>query len=526
MQRNQRRPGRGERGGPTPGGNAGIERILAVVRRHGVQAWLVGGYVRDWLLGRQTFDLDLAVPEGAIPLARRLADAFGGSFFVLDEERDVARAILTDSAGNRLTVDVARLRQADLLDDLRLRDFTVNAMAMPLGQDAPARDVVVIDPFGGRADLARGLLRAVTDHAFRDDPVRMLRAVRQAAELNFEIEASTCDLIRRDAALVTGASAERVRDELMRIVAGPGSWRYLALLRDLSLLGQVLPEAAALIGVTQSPPHFQDVFDHSCSVLAHLEGLYALLWPDGAYRRPEPLPGDQILPLAEPQWHELAQVLDPYLDDLRAHLDLPVSGGHGRLACLSWAALAHDWGKPAMRSVDEGGRARFLEHDHWGTLLVQARAQALRMSAEEVAYIAHLVALHMRPGFLAHDYPPSRRALYRFFRDAGGTGPDCVLLSLADYAAIRAGHAEMDGWGRRLRTAALLLEVYFRERMHQVSPEPLLNGRQIMAAFGLKPGPHIGELLEGLREAQAVGEVTTVEQALAWLTERAGRAEM
>lgn len=524
MESKQRTSGRGERAGPIPVGDAGIERILAVVRRHSPQAWLVGGYVRDRLLGRPTYDLDLAVPEGAISLARRLADAFGGAFFTLDVKRDIARAILTDEAGNRLTVDVARLRQADLLDDLRLRDFTVNAMAMPLGEDAPAGEAEVIDPFGGRADLAQGLLRAVTADAFRDDPVRMLRAVRQAAELSFAIETSTRDLIRRDAARLAVASPERVRDELVRIVAGPGSWRYLALLGELDLLRHVLPEAAALIGVAQSPPHFQDVFDHTCSVLAHLEGLYALIWPDGAYRRPEPLPGDRVVPLAEPQWHELAALLDPYLDDLRAHLNLLVSGGHGRPACLLWAALAHDWGKPAMRSVDEGGRARFLEHDHWGTLLVQARAQALRMSADEVAYISHLVALHMRPGFLAHDYPPSRRALYRFFRDAGDTGPDCVLLSLADYAAIRAGHAELDGWDRRLKTAALLLEAYFRERTERVSPEPLLDGRQIMAAFGLKPGPQIGALLEGLREAQAVGEVKTVDQALAWLTERAGRA--
>jgi hypothetical protein len=176
-----------------------------------------------------------------------------------------------------------------------------------------------------------------------------------------------------------------------------------------------------------------------------------------------------------------------------------------------------------MRAVDESGKVRFLGHHARGAVLAQARLRALRMSTNEVMYVSRLVGMHMRPGYLAHDYPPSRRAVYRFFREAAGTGPDCVLLSLADYAAIRAGNLFLKPWAHRLATAGLLFESYFRQRVERVEPTPLLNGRQIMSTFGLVSGPHIGRMLEGLREAQAAGKVTNSESALAWLAQQLRR---
>jgi len=513
----------------------GIQRVLRLVWsiERTAKAWLVGGCVRDWLLHRGTNDLDLVVSRNAVSAARTLADAFGGDFFVLDQERDVARAILPASKGHSLNVDVARLRAAELLVDLSLRDFTVNAMAVCLDQPLsfgpmpPEEHFItnLIDPFGGRADLSHGQIRAVTEGALLDDPLRMLRAVRQAAELGFLIEDVTYNLIRRDASLLTTVASERVRDELDRILllsSGDG-WRHLPVLRDTGLLLHVLPEAAALVGIAQSPPHYQDVFDHTCSVLAHLEGLFGLIWPAAGWHVPPPAPGGSLPVVDAGAWSDLAAILRPYLDDLRAHLCEPVSHRRTRRDCLPWAALAHDWGKPAMCSADEIGKIRFLEHDTWGAMLVQARLRALRMSADEIGYISRLVSLHMRPGYLSHTYPPSRRAVYRFFREVAGAGPDCVLLSLADYAAIRAGNTGLEPWERRLETAGLLLSTYFRERAERVDPPPLIDGRRIMSTFGLAPGPQIGALLEGLREAQAAGEVANFEEALAWLAPRVHR---
>jgi tRNA nucleotidyltransferase/poly(A) polymerase len=368
--------------------------------------------------------------------------------------------------------------------------------------------------------LEKRLIRAVTEGVFHDDPLRMLRGVRQAIELGFRIEDATYNLIRRDALLLPSVSAERVRDELLRIIAAPGAWQHVRLLASLDLLRQTLPEAATTIGVTQTAPHYQDVFDHSRSVMAHLGGIYALLWPAVGYRAPEPAADDATVFATPEQWAELGDLLAPYADDLRGHLAQPLAAGRMRREGLLWAALMHDWGKPAMRSVEEEGRVRFLGHEHFGALLVERRGQALKLSADEVAYLARLVDQHMRPGLLSHDYPPSPRAIYRFYRDASNTGPDCALLGLADHLATRAANPLPDHWEHRLGTTKLLLDAYFRARGERVAPLPLLNGHEIMGEFGLKPGPQIGELLEELREAQAVGEVTTADVARAWLAER------
>jgi tRNA nucleotidyltransferase/poly(A) polymerase len=491
------------------------DRVINFVRDQGRPAWLVGGFVRDRLVGRTSHDLDLVVPEDGIRLARALAAAFGGASFVLDEGRDVGRAILTDESNETLEVDVARLRVPDLMDDLALRDFTVNAIAVDIAAEAPAPHL--FDPFDGGTDIARGLLRAVTEGAFRDDPLRMLRGVRMVAELGFRIEDATYNLIRRDAPLIRDVSAERVRDELMRILTAPGAWQQLRLLAALGLLHYTLPESAAQLGVAQSAPHYQDVFDHSRSVLAHLEGIYTLLWPESAYTLPHPVSDDLTAVAEEAQWADVVATLAPCADDLRAHLILPLASGHTRRDLLMWAAVTHDWGKPAKRTENDDGETHFYDHDRWGALLVEARLQALRFSGDEVAYVARLTDLHMRPAHLAHDFPPTPKAIYHYFRDADTTGPDCAVLGVADQMAMQARNFGPQAWQRRLSTTRMLLDAFFRDRPQSVTPVPLLNGKQVMAELGLKPGPRIGEILEGLREAQATGEVGSVDEAWAWL---------
>jgi len=196
---------------------------------------------------------------------------------------------------------------------------------------------------------------------------------------------------------------------------------------------------------------------------------------------------------------------------------LPLASGHTRRDLLMWAAAMHDWGKPAKRTANEHGQTHFYDHEHWGALLVEARLQALKFAGDEVTYVARLTDLHMRPAHLAHDFPPTPKAVYRYFRDADTVGPDCAVLGVADQMAMQARVFDPEAWQRRLAMTRMLFEAFFRARPHDVAPVPLINGRQVMVEFGLKPGPRIGEILEGLREAQATGEVGDVDAAWAWL---------
>jgi len=484
-----------------------LGRVARWLRDEGIEAYLVGGSVRDVLLGRAAYtfhDLDFTVPRGGLTVARRLANWLGGAFFPLDIERGTGRVVLAEPDGGRLYLDFARWRGDSLQADLADRDFTINAMALDVTQGTKA---ALIDPFGGQADLSAKMVRAVTNRSFVNDPARTLRAVRMEAELGFRMDPHTEALLQQAIPWLDRVSCERVRDELNRILAAPGAAGHVRRLDDVGLLADVLPEVVALKGVTQSPPHRVDVYTHTLQVLEALEGLFAWLWPGAGYT---PLAGHAA---------SAADHLAPWRDLLRAHLSQPTSGDRVRATLLKLAALLHDTGKPETRSQDETGRVRFLGHERKGAAIAAHALRRLRFSGEEVALVRTAVAHHLRLLHLSGVEAVTRRAVYRFFRDAGATGVDVTLLSLADHLGAHKDTLDSAEWQRALDVAAALLEGYFRRRQEMISPPKLISGRDLMTAFGLSPGPRLGELLERVREAQAEGQVSTRREAMALVQE-------
>ena len=460
--------------------------------------YLVGGSLRDALLGRPATDLDLAVASDSPELARALAGRLGGHFVLLDAERGIARVVLDE--GPVRTIDIAPLR-GDIHADLAERDFTIDALAAPIEELAAGTTVAPIDPHGGVADLEDGVIRLVSERALVDDPLRLLRAVRLAAQLDFRLAPETADAVRRHAAGIGQAAPERQRDELARCFATRRAGPALRLMDDLGLLERLFPEVTAGRGVTQPKEHHWDVFDHAIETVTALDFMLAEEEPpDGRETR-----------FRRTLWDALA-----FLPSLREHFAEEVSEGRSRAALLKLAGLLHDVAKPETRAPDATGRIRFFGHAELGAETARHVLRRLRFSRREGELVATMVEEHLRPGQLSQEGPPSRRALFRFFRDTGEAAESVLFLSLADHLAARGPGLRIDGWRRHVAYIAHVLARRDEEESI-VRPPRLITGNDIMAALAIGPGPEVGRLLGALEEAQAGGEVAGNDEALEFI---------
>lgn len=464
------------------------------------QVWLVGGAVRDALLGRETQDLDFAVRRAARSLAREVADALQGAYYSLDDVRDVGRVLWRQQHGQRWMLDFSALRGRAIEEDLQDRDFTVNAMAVDL--HAPQQ---LIDPLGGRQDLRRKVLRACQEGAFERDPLRTLRAVRFALALELRLDPGTLRPLRLAVPLIKGVSAERRRDELFRILSLPRPASALRLMDRLGLLAILFPELEPLRGLEQPPPHSYDAFHHTLAVVDRLTDLLGVL----AAQYDEESVADLTLA-------EVSLRLGRFRDAIIRELGRCLADERSLRQLLTLAAIYHDVGK-AETWKRENGRIRFIGHERVGASAMRKRAGALALSRAEIRWLSLVVEHHMRPAHLSHVERISRRAAYRFFRDAGEGALGAILLSLADILGKSDPPVQQDMWRKRVEAARQLLLAGLEGALGPLNPRPLLRGDELARELGVEPGPQIGVLLEQLVEAQAAGEVKTRQEALQYL---------
>ena len=463
------------------------------------KVYLVGGAVRDRLLGLPVHDVDLVLAGDALQLAREVAYKLGAAYYPLDIERETGRVVISLTHGKQRYLDFARMRDADIVSDLRARDFTINAMASDIHQLFK-----LVDPLNGAADLRARCLRACTATSIQDDPIRVLRAIRLANTYELKIDPATLRDIRQNAPNIQRVSSERQRDEIFRILDSPRPAVSLQLMEQLEILPYVLPELPPLKGLFQPEPHVSDVWTHTMDVLGKLEQVLRVL---GAEYDP-----DSAANLA---MGLVSMRLGRYRQHLSDHLQGYLNPNRSLRSLLFFAALYHDAAKPLTSSADAQENIHFYRHEEIGAGLVQQRASALRLSNEEADYGSIIVRHHMRPMWLSQTGQlPSQRAIYRFFRDTGQAGVDICVFSLADFLGTYGFSLPQDAWGFHLEVVRTLLEAWWERQNENISPSPLIGGQILIDEFGLTPGPLIGEILETVREAQAAGEVQEVDQAL------------
>jgi poly(A) polymerase/tRNA nucleotidyltransferase (CCA-adding enzyme) len=499
-----------------------IQQFLA---GRGSTAWLVGGYVRDLLCGRPGSDIDIAVDGSALALARELADRTDGAFVPLDDATDTARVVWKARDGSAtvpFVVDLVRLRALSILDDLRLRDLTINALALPLAEALHTTDAraVLLDPTGGRSDLAQRRIRACGPTTLTDDPLRMLRAVRFAAQLACALAPETDTTLRQSIALIDTIAQERIRDELLKLFAAPHTAPWLAYLDEIRLLTRIIPELEPARDCAQPTQHFLPVLAHLFETVCVWEWLFAQINGSAKVDAMKAVPGDGIVPMefmlpAAPQAQPQLMVSRQHGALLQERMAQDVTGGHRRYAVFKLAALLHDVGKPATKQTYPDGRITFYDHQIVGAEMVSQIGRRLRLGREATTYIQLIVREHMRPHQL-HALGPelSRRAVYRLLRDTGAAAPDVLVHALCDHLAAKGPRVSLAGWEEHVLWTDGILAQRWTERS-VLRTTRLITGDEVMQLTGIEPGPIVGRILAAVDEAQFLGEVRTREEALA-----------
>ncbi|MGN6556693.1 MAG: HD domain-containing protein [Solirubrobacterales bacterium] len=434
-------------------------------------AWIVGGAVRDAVLGREVSDLDLAVAGDPGASARAIAKEIGEHAFELSAEFGTWRVVAKRRGWQ---IDVTTLRGESIESDLAERDFTIGAVAVPLAGGEP------IDPYAGLVDLADRRLRAVGENSFLDDPLRLLRAARLAAEMELEIEPRTVALAHSAASRAADPAGERQLAELRQLMGGPDPLRGLRLLGDLDLTAVVLPEVEEMRGVEQGPNHHLDVYDHTIAVLEHTL--------------------------------EVERDLDRFAGDRAAEvaalLDEPLADEMTRRTALRFGALLHDIAKPATRA-ERDGFVGFRGHDQMGAEMIGRICGRLRASRKLTQHLQGLALHHLRLGFLIPEMPLPARRVHAYLTATEPVAVDVTLLTVADRLSARGkgpiASPEMVAAHLQLAQEMIAAALDWRR---EGPPEPLLRGDEVATELGIEPGPELGSALAELEAAQYAGEVT------------------
>lgn len=466
-----------------------VQIACQLARETGVPMYLVGGAVRDALTGVFSHgDCDFAVAGRFDDIVGAFASRVKGHAIPWDFHQ--TRIVYRTAAGAYESVDFALCKTPDIDGDLRLRDFTINAMAFDLRRLCETGDPALIDPLGGRQDLQNKIVRMCSSRTFDDDPLRMLRAVRFARQLGYTIDFSTFSLCTEKHNLITGVSIERIKKELFTILHLACPALSLRQLMQMGFMGLFLPQLASWVGVEQCPPHEHNLLEHSMLTVERLTDILdggAALDPASARR--------------------VGQYLAEVLEE-----------GVTRRALLVFATLLHDSGKPGA-AQEADGKLHFHGHDQEGSRINKAIAERLGLGRRCRRIMELATANHMRLLQLSLLEQPTERAKLRFVRDCEDVAVEVLLLAIADMMATSSDQAYLLRLETARALAAELLEKILDAPCVQ-DKDLLLTGKDIMDELDVEEGPRVGKLLHELNLAERQGRINTREEAMAWLKAR------
>lgn len=464
-----------------------VPSIIELARRKRVTVYLVGGYLRDQYLQRAGRDLDFIVSKGAVAFARAFARKSGGAFILLDAESGCAR-VAQKTADGLWTYDFADLRARDLAGDIKKRDFTINTLVVDLMKLKADQSILpaCLKNVKALADIRSKTIRMTGAAAFDDDPLRLLRAYSLAAQTGFKVEAGTMGAIIPRVRLIRKVSPERVREELFKILETPRAAATFSLMEKSGLLFTILPQLQLMESVPKGGYHHLNVWKHSLLALAEFEKLM------------KKLPSDP---------------------ERTAYLSAIVGGGHSRAALIKFACLLHDTGKPETRREMPGGRLSFHGHERVGRDITRIICRQLKLSTAERYALEDMVALHLRPGYLANFPKAPEKMVFRFLRDAKEEAVSVLWLSLSDQRATRGPLTTEKAVRHHEQIVMPLIALFFAKKQEKPFVR-LIDGNDLIKELKLTPGPAFKDILAAVDEAQHLGKITTRAQALEFVQRR------
>ncbi len=438
-------------------------------------AYIVGGYLRDCMLGIHSTDIDVVVSKGkARVLAHDFADTINGYFVELDNTNNIYRVVFE----NKLDyVDFADCVGNSIEEDLKRRDFTINAIAYDLTNNC------IVDTCNGQEDIKKSIIREISEENITDDPIRILRAFRFQSILGFELSNELKNVIKEHATLLNTTAKERINTELIKLFAGKNVVAAIHALDEYKILEMLIPEVKEIKKIPPNSHHHLPLIEHSIETVRQVQIYY-----------------------------------ENSKGEVKEHFDELLFGGISRIAYLKFAAFLHDVGKPVTWKIEpDTGRHRFIMHDTEGAKIIVPTLKNLKFSKKQIAYIQTIIKNHIYPASLVTTPEKNNKAYMRFYRKMGNEVIDLIAIAHADRLSAQGPAITKEITDKNISGLKELLE-YYLESKNMIKPLPkLLDGNEIADILQIKPSPQLGKIIEELKEAQISSVVNTKEEAIKYV---------
>lgn len=441
------------------------------------KAFLIGGFVRDILMDKDSHDRDLIIIEDELEIfAKDLADKISAYFIELDAVNNIYRLVLEDKINY---IDIAKPIENDFEKDIKRRDLTINAIAYDINKEQ------FIDIVGGIKDIKNKKIKGISPQNFEDDPLRLLRIFRFYANTGFDLDKSLIKIVKENYKDINKPAKERITAEILKLFEGKYASDALLKMDECNLLEEIFPIYKEVKKIPSNSHHHLDLFHHLAETVKQLQTLY-----------------------------------ENSEEEIKKYLDLEKGFGVKTIAFLKMAGFLHDIGKPSCWTIEEEtGRHRFIKHDEIGSKLVVPILKNLKFSKKQIEYIKKLIKFHIYPSSMMSAPDVTDKAYMKFYRKMDDCVIDVIFLAEADRLSARGEKVTQEMVDRNISNLSWLLSNYLKMKDNIKPIDKFLDGTDIMEILGISQGPELGKIINALKEAQISGDVNTKQEAINFVKE-------